>query len=134
MKKIVVSALLAAGLTGGALLPVQAQVVSIDAVLAACATATATIETCAPVQDAYIAQLQAQGLTQAELDAAIGTMVVRLAEAAPANPALVSAAISRVAVVISDPAQTAAVVALASAVASGAPVSTTIIAQAASPN
>lgn len=134
MNRFIASALIAAGLSTSVALPAAAQVASVDSVVAACATPGASTDGCLAAQAAYIAALQAQGLTAAQIDAAIGNLVVALAEAAPANPAVIAAAISAAAQAVTNPSQQAAILQVASSVAAGQPVATPLATQAASPN
>ncbi|MCD7059656.1 hypothetical protein [Pelagibacterium xiamenense] len=115
---------LAAMLAVGLAIPAYSQVTAtpdLSSVTGACTAEGATIEICQAAVAAYVAALEAAGLSPAEIDAALGEVAVALGEASQggAIPEVIAAGLSQVASAISDPVQAAEVTQLASAVAAG---------------
>ncbi|WP_423068400.1 hypothetical protein [Devosia sp. CN2-171] len=106
--------------------PIALPAVSQDAVLAACTAEGATEAGCKAVIAAYFAYLESQGIVGADLEAAIATLVVALAEApvSAAVQAIVVAAIEEIGTTYATGEQAAAILQIAQAVAAGEPIQT----------
>lgn len=106
--------------------PISLPAVSADAVVAACSAEGATEAGCKAVIEAYFAYLESQGVVGADLEAAIATLVVALAEAPVSDTvkAVVVAAIEEIGTTYATGEQAAAILQIAQAVEAGEPIET----------
>ncbi|MBJ6989222.1 MULTISPECIES: hypothetical protein [unclassified Devosia] len=133
MKTVLKHGLAALALTVAFSVPAHAQAVTQASVVAACSVSA---NACIAAQNGYVAALRAQGLSPAQVSAAVGTLVSALVSSPSVPPAIIAAAANNAVQYASSPAQAAAFTQIATVVSSGGTVPQNVlqVASAASPN
>jgi hypothetical protein len=133
VKTVLKHGLAALALTVAFSAPAHAQAVTQGSVVAACSVSA---NACIAAQNAYVAALRTQGLSPAQVSAAVGTLISALVSSPAVSPAIVAAAANNSVQYASSPAQAAAFTQIATVVNSGGTVSQDVlqVASAASPN
>jgi hypothetical protein len=114
----------ALALTVAFAIPAQAQTVTQASVVAACAVSA---NSCVIAQNALVASLRAQGLTPAQIGAAVGTLVAALVSSGTVSPAAIAAASQNAVQYASSPAQANAFTQIAAVASTGGTVTPEVL-------
>ncbi|MBJ6989227.1 MULTISPECIES: hypothetical protein [unclassified Devosia] len=133
MNTVFKRSLSALALTVAFAIPAHAQAVTQASVVAACSVSA---NACIAAQNAFVASLRAQGLTPAQIGAAVGTVVAALVNSGTVAPAIIAAAAQNSVQYAASTAQASAFTQIAEVVSSGGTVTQDVIqvASSSSPN